>query len=159
VRRPKAPHQKSRSSASDAAWTRALRWLAGRDHSVAEVRQRLAGVGVEATTIDATVARLRDYGYLDDVRFAATYAEAAARRGRGSERVRVDLDAKGLTPAMIEATIVAAFTNERELAEGVLASHSSGRLRSPAERAKAARFLLNRGFPEAIVLAIVGEGC
>lgn len=153
---------RSRSSASDAAshaWERAIRLLAARDRSEQEVRARLAAAGTSATTVAATIRRLRQRRYLDDQRFAAAVAERAALRGYGSEYVRAQLAHKGVAEEMIEQAVHASFEHEAELARRAVARHFPGQPRRPAERAKAARFLLRRGFPEAVVFAIVDEAC
>jgi regulatory protein len=163
----RARSPRSRSSASsrgvrDAAgeaWERAVRLLARHDRSEFEIRTRLAAVDVAPPLIDTTVRRLRERRYLDDRRLATTAAEFAAQRGHGSEYVRAQLTAKGVAEALIEESITATFDNELGLARQVLERRFPHQPQLPAERAKAARFLYQRGFPEAVVLAILGEGC
>ena len=157
TRRPR-----SRSTASDAAgraWERAIRLLAGRDRSEQEIRSRLVAGGESGATITATLRRLRRYGYVDDHRFALSVAEQARRRGYGSEYVRAQLEHKGVADQMIEQSLRANFDDEAELAEQALTRHFPEGLREPAGRARAARFLLRRGFPEAVVFAILDEAC
>ena len=141
------------------AWRRALRLLAAHDRSTHEIRTRLDASGAAPEIIAATVSRLQELHYLDDERFARTTAEAAARRGYGSERVRAELTAKGVAEPLVDAAIAAAFADEPALARGALTRRFPTPPRGARERAKAARFLLQRGFPEAVVLAILGEGC
>ena len=136
-----------------------MRWLAARDRSEQEVRARLAAFGASAGVIAATIGRLRELHYLDERRFARGVAEAAVRRGQGSARVRAALTAKGVPDGLIDEAVVACFADEIALARQALERRHPAPPRSVAERAKAARFLLQRGFPEAAVLAILGEGC
>ncbi len=133
--------------------------LARQDRSEEEVRSRLAAAGESARTIGAVVRRLRRYRYLDDGRLAAALAERAARRGYGSEYVRAQLTAKGLPERLIEEVVRASLDGETELARRVLAQRLAAAPRQPAEQAKAARFLLRRGFSEAAVFAILDEAC
>ena len=142
-----------------AAWQRAVRLLAAQDRSTAEIRTRLEASGAAAETITATIGRLLDLRYLDDERFARASAEAAARRGHGSERVRTALAAKGVAEGLIDAAIAAAFADEAGLVRDVLTRRFPTPPQDARARAKAARFLLQRGFPESLVLAILGEGC
>jgi regulatory protein len=142
---------------SEAAWQYALRLLAAHDRSELEVRQRLAARAASPATIGATIARLRDLHYLDDTRFARGTAERAVRRGHGSEWVRAELAAKGVTSALIDEVVAGAYANEAALARSVLARRFATPPAHATERAKAARFLLQRGFPEAIVLRVLGE--
>jgi regulatory protein len=153
---------RSRSTASDAAdhaWDRAIRLLAAHDRSEHEIRRRLVAGGESNTAVTATLRRLRRYGYVDDHRFASSVAEQARRRGYGSEYVRAQLEHKGVADQVIEQALRAGFDDEAELAERALARHFPEGLRQPAERAKAARFLLGRGFPETVVFAILDEAC
>ncbi len=136
-----------------------MRLLAVHDRSASEIRGRLAADGTASAVIERTIRRLHGLQYLDDRRFAAAAAEQAWRRGRGSEYVRAQLTAKGVAEALIEEIVAAAFNDETRLAREVLARRYPTDPQQPAERAKAARFLHQRGFPEAVVLAILGEGC
>ena len=141
------------------AWQRAVRLLAAHDRSEHEVRERLVTQGLSPTIVSATVARLRELRYLDDQRFARGMAEHAVRRGRGSEYVRAQLGTKGVAEPLINEAIGAAFADEVDLARRVLARHDPSLPDDHSTRAKAARFLLRRGFPEAVIFAILGEDC
>ncbi|HVO22842.1 MAG TPA: RecX family transcriptional regulator [Candidatus Margulisiibacteriota bacterium] len=123
------------------------------------MRGRLALLDVLPSTIDATIRRLQELRYLDDRRLAITAAAQAALRGRGSEYVRAQLTTKGIAETLIDDSVAAAFHDEAQLARRVLARRFPRPPQPPAARAKAARFLLQRGFPEAVVLAILEEGC
>jgi len=156
----------SKSSASEppadaetAVWQRALRLLAARERSAAEVAVRLRAAGGTDAAVDAVLERLRARGYVDDGRVAQHAAAAAARRGRGSIYARTKLAARGVPPVLIDAAIHDHFTDEAGLAGSVLARRYANPPLSPADRARAGRFLLQRGFPRAVVLAILGEGC
>jgi regulatory protein len=141
------------------AWDRAVRLLARHDRSEFEIRSRLAVLDISSAVIDATLRRLRELRYVDDRRFAGAAAEQAVQRGRGSEYVRAQLTMKGVAEPLIDDSVAAAFADETHLARQVLARRYPSAPQRPAERAKAARFLQQRGFPEALVLAILGEGC
>jgi regulatory protein len=135
-----------------------LRLLAVRDRSEKEMRSRLSAAGFEPPTVARTVARLRRLRYLDDERAATAAAEHAARNGRGSLRARAALQRRGFPEAVIDAAIETAFENEIELARRA-ATRKFPAPQNVRERARLARFLAARGFPETVVLAIVGEGC
>ena len=135
-----------------------MRLLAARDRSEHEIRTQLAAADIPPSTIDATVRRLRTLRYLDDRRFADGTAERAVHDGHGSVYVRARLSMHGVTESLIDAAVDAAFTDETALARRVLARRYPHLPAAPRERAKAARFLSQRGFPETVVLAILGEG-
>jgi regulatory protein len=144
---------------AEAAWQRAVRFLAAHDRSTHEVRTRLDASGAAPEIVAGTIRRLQELHYIDDERFARTAADNAARRGHGSERVRAELAAKGVAEPLVDAAIAAVFADEPALAQAALSRRFPTLPHTTRERAKAARFLLQRGFPEALVLAILGEGC
>ena len=123
------------------------------------MRGRLALLEVSPTLIDATICRLQELRYLDDRRLALAAAERAVQRGHGSDYVRAQLTMKGVAETLVDDSIASTFHNEAQLARRVLTRRYPKPPQQLAERAKAARFLLQRGFPEAVVLAILGEGC
>jgi regulatory protein len=136
-----------------------VRLLGARDRSEHEVRERLARRGSDGAAIDAIIQRLQRYRYLDDSRFSEAVARRAVRRGYGSRRVRADLTARGIAGGVIAATVDATFVDEEELARRTLARRFKDIPEDDAGKARAARFLMQRGFPQRLVLAILKEGC
>ena len=54
---------------------RAIKLLAAKPRSVAELRERLLrGKNTNEEVVETVIARLREYGYLNDERFAFSYA-------------------------------------------------------------------------------------
>src|SRR5262249_4845515 len=131
--------------------------LAAHDRSELEIRQRLAARGATPTTIRATVARLHELRYLDEKRFAHGAAERAVRRGHGSQWLRAELTTCGVDIAVIEEVIEGNYGDEPALARAVLARRFPTPPTRAIERAKAARFLLQRGFPEDVVVGVLGD--
>jgi regulatory protein len=115
----------------------ALRALARRDHSAAELDTRLARDGVSEDARRDAVGRLVEVGYVDDAQYAVRRAELLAERGLGDEAIRLELERRGL---------------EREQIEEALSSLPAEpeRARRVAERAgggvRAARALARKGF-------------
>lgn len=144
------------SSQEPQAWQKAVRWLKVRDRSASEIKARLTAAGFSRSIVDQTLRRLATAGYVDDRRYANQVAEALRRRGCGSERVRATLTAAGVDDALIDSTAASVFADERQHAETVLAKRFGEIPSLPSERARAARFLARRGFPEDLVLAILG---
>ncbi|MEI6226638.1 MAG: hypothetical protein WCS72_17985, partial [Deltaproteobacteria bacterium] len=68
MRPPRPPTTTSRSSASSAR-ARALRLLAARPRTEAQIRERLVQAGF-ADEVEGVVAWLKDLRYLDDAAFA-----------------------------------------------------------------------------------------
>lgn len=154
--------RKSKSNASEAAeraWEHAIRLLARHDRSEHDLRCRLAAAGESEKTIAHTLRRLRERRYLDDERFAAATAEQAIRRGYGSEYVRARLEHHGIAAALIDAGLERLYPEEMARAAAVLRRRFPARPEPGPEHAKAARYLLRRGFPESVVFAILDEAC
>jgi len=98
----------------------ALRSLARRDHSVAELERKLGDRGYGADVVAQVIARLSASGYLDDRRFAGQWAESALRNGRGyGPRLRQELTRRGVPREVIAgvmAEITAAYGEKETLA-------------------------------------------
>jgi regulatory protein len=154
-----AAHAREARAPATRAWELAVRWLAAQDRSEQEIRARLTARGFPQGTINSTLRRLHHLHYLDDRRTALGTAERAARDGHGSEYVRAQLLAKGVAEALIDEAIAAAFADELQLARRAFTRRYPVPPERQADRAKAARYLLGRGFPEDVVFAIVGEPC
>src|SRR3712207_1206850 len=75
---------------------RAVRLLAAKPRSVAELRERLLEKSwTNAEIVEAALAKLQEYGYLNDERFAYGYASYRVRqRPVGRERLKRDLQFK-----------------------------------------------------------------
>ena len=84
----------------------AVRALARRDHSVAEIERKLRDKKFPPAVTAEVVSRLEKSGYLDDRRFAERWAEAAVSSGRGyGVRLRVELMRRGVSREIIEAVL------------------------------------------------------
>lgn len=89
------------------ALEKAFRYLAKRDRTSSQVRQRLEEKGIDGATADAAIAELERQGYLDDERFARLYAEDRRNLdGWGTERIAAGLAQAGIhrdTIALVES--------------------------------------------------------
>jgi regulatory protein len=98
--------RKPRPLDADALWSYALKALAGRAHSTGELREKLRRRAARAEDVDTVLDRLKQDGYLDDRRFAESYAAArlsSDRFGRG--RVVQDLRQRRVAPALAEHAV------------------------------------------------------
>jgi regulatory protein len=97
---------------------RALRLLATRPRSAAEIRERLARDRVPEPTIRAVVADLVQDGLLDDLIFARSWiARRMGARPYGARRVRWELHQKGVSLATIDRALGEAVGNDAGVAE------------------------------------------
>jgi len=129
----------------------ALRMLARRPYSLAEMRRALEKKFADSNQVRQAITRLRELHYLDDKKFAEHYASSLARnRAFGRQRIRRELKAKLVDYRQIEPALAQAFeeTSERDLLERTL-EKKIRTLRLPLTRAKLAALcqsLLRRGF-------------
>lgn len=105
-------------------WDFALKTLGARAQAAGELREKLRRRAERAADVDAVISRLKEYGFLDDRRFAEHYA---ARRleneGFGKMRVLADLRGRRVAGAIADQAVRSAFegTDEMQLAEQFLA--------------------------------------
>jgi regulatory protein len=156
------------------------RFLEARSRSVAEVRRRLGTAGYRAELIEGAIAKLLEFGMLDDDTFARSWVESRDRaRPRGERAIREELRLKGIDRATIDMVMserreAAAPTDpddgsdggspDRIAAERLMAKHARAlaRVADPRQRRQRAYALLARnGFdPETCreVAALVDRG-
>ncbi len=140
----------------DLAWKAravALRYMAYRDRTVAEVRRRLQKAYSDDVA-DEAVGRLEKMGLLDDRAFAEAYAARRFRQeGHGPARIRADLLKKGVASAVLDEALDKVFAGEDALADRA-AELGRARWRSLSSEAdtrkrtrKVCDYLLRRGYP------------
>jgi SOS response regulatory protein OraA/RecX len=93
----------------------AAKALARRDRSAADLTAYLERRGTATDDAATAVERLRQAGYVNDVRYATARADVLAGRGYGNEAVRFELEQDGLGTDEIEAAL-AALAPERDRA-------------------------------------------
>lgn len=158
-RHDKDPRRHSPESAEEPskAWGIAMRALARREHSAQQVREMLAGRGVSEPVMDELLERLIRLGHLDDERFAMESVRTDVARRRGRLFARQRLEQAGVAAHLVERVIDGAYADELSLARAALGTRLACIDDRPG-RARAARFLVGRGFSEAIIEEIAGGG-
>lgn len=108
----------------------ALRLLGGRAYSTGELRDKLRRRAERREDVDAVLSKLKDGGYLDDRRFAESYAAARLEnQGLGKMRVLRDLRQRRVAPQLAEQVTERAYetTDEIALIEAFLARKFRGK--------------------------------
>ena len=72
---------------SDDAFRRIVRILNAGDQSEANIRAKLTRAGYSFGPIDDAVDRAKEYGFIDDVRYARLYVESKTRSGKGMDGI------------------------------------------------------------------------
>jgi regulatory protein len=84
----------------------AIRFLAVRPRSEAEIRERLLRRGFDSACMEKTLARLKEQGLVDDTAFARFWKDnRQAFRPRSRRLTRLELQRKGLTGDVIEQVV------------------------------------------------------
>jgi regulatory protein len=138
--------------ARERVFQRAGKLLAAKPRSVAELRERLLeGRGATKAAVEAVIERLREYGYLDDAKFAHSFASLRVQqRPIGRQRLQRDLWLKKIDKQTADAALDQVFeaTPESDLIDRAIAKRV--RLRGkPGTRADAKKLfdhLLRQGF-------------
>ena len=142
----------------------AVKALGRKMRSEAELR-RLTKTRIEAdargvAAIATVVARLKDYGYLNDASFAETYARLRQENEKfGVRRVRQDLQQKGVHSDLITETLDARYgqTDEEALARAHLERKRIRKPESEKETARVMRRLVAAGFSTDVIYKILRQ--
>jgi regulatory protein len=133
-------------------FNRAIKLLAIKPRSVAELRERLLqGKNADKEVVETGIARLQEYGYLNDERFAFSYASLKVkRRPLGRRRLERDLKFKKVGKAVAEEALelVYAETPEAQLIDAAIEKRIRlrGKPKTREEAKKLFDHLLRQGF-------------
>lgn len=136
---------------------RAIRLISAKSRSVNELRERLLqGRGTNKADVEAVISRLKEYGYLDDERFAFSYASLKIKqRPIGRRRLERDLKFKKVDSAIAAEALelVYAETSEEELIDRAIEKRIrlKGRPSNRLEAKSLFDHLLRQGFPFELV--------
>ncbi|MCA3241605.1 MAG: regulatory protein RecX [Rubrivivax sp.] len=178
---PPAPREAGPTPA--ALKSRALRWLAQRDHGRAELERKLVTHaralarlaeqaaaashaetgepgfgGVEEPELRRRVTLVLDQlaaaGLLNEARMAEAMLNARAPRF-GERRLRQTMQQHGLEPALVDASLASVRDTELERARALWLRRFDGPGATPAERVRQMRFLVGRGFSSEVIRRVM----
>ena len=135
-----------------ATFERAIRLLTVKPRSIAELRERLLQSGqTDERIVETVIARLREYGYLDDERFAFSYASLKVKqKPMGRRRLERDLKLKKVTSGVAHEALDLVYeeTSEEQLIEQAIEKRIrlQGKPTNRLEAKKLFDHLLRRGF-------------
>ena len=135
----------------------AVRALARSDRTTAQIERLLSAKGATPSQVRMAVRRLTSLKYLDDVAFAARWADRRlARMPMGRARMQEELLATGCPEPIVHATLRAAYrkVSEQDLAMQVVTM--AGKISSAKTRDRVARLLSQRGFDEDTIETVMG---
>ncbi len=137
-------------------YNRAVGLLARREHSVFELRQKLRQKGALSAEIDDVLQRLVERNYQSDERFALSYVRTRVAAGFGPIRIRVELVARGVAPELIDTALSRSDVFWQQQLSALWQRRFHGKLpKNQQEYGRQVRFLVQRGFPTALVLRLI----
>jgi regulatory protein len=146
---------------AEALWEFAVKALGARAHSTGELRRKLTQKAEKQADVEDVIARLRDYGYLNDKRFAESYAGfRLENQGLGKSRVLRDLRQRKVTSTLAEGAVNRIYKDVDEMAliESFIRRKFRPKtplpeaLQDPAQLASAYRKLIRAGFSASNVI-------
>ncbi len=135
---------------------RALRLLARREHSRAELRRKLAPHAQEGVDLEALLDDFTKREWLSEERFVEQTVRAKAKR-YGPLKIAHHLRGKGIDEAGIAEGLAQARSTENESLDSAWRARFGRPAADARERAKQVRFLQQRGFPLESVLRFLKE--
>ncbi len=133
---------------------RALRLLARREHSRAELAKKLQVHSRPGDDLEALLDDLSRRKLLSDERYAESRAHALSRKF-GAARIAHELRARGLDKDLADKASKTARATELERAREVWRRKFRSAPRTREERARQMRFLQSRGFSFDAIRAVV----
>lgn len=106
------PSEQTDQDAFNKLYQSAIVLLARREHSVYELSQKLGrklgaseGGGDHENLLNQVLNKAIVDGYLSDQRYAEAYARSRVNKGFGCDRIRHELNQKGVAPEVIASTL------------------------------------------------------
>ena len=134
----------------------AMRLLARREHSRAELRGKLVGRGFENDSVEELLQGLEDQDLLSDERFAMSLIASRAETGYGPKRIDLELRNRGVSEELAREALAKAEVDwGQQVTDQAVRKFGSDPAQTFPEWARRARYLERRGFgQDAIRLAI-----
>ena len=142
------------------AYLDALKMLARRELSEAQIRLRLARREHDPDAIDAAVGRLREERAIDDARVAGAMARTQTSiKRRGKLRVRQQIEQAGILPATARQAVDQVFSalDEDALLDAALGKRlrAGEKIADDAAFRRLFRYLVGQGFEPDRVMALL----
>ena len=136
---------------------RALRLLSGREYSRAELERKLASHEEEPGTLAKALDELQAKDFINEQRVVDSVLHRRSPK-LGAQRIRQELQAKGLEPEAVAQAVAQLRVTETDRAREVWRKKFGGPPADAAERAKQMRFLATRGFGGDAIRKVVSGG-
>lgn len=136
---------------------RALRLLSGREHSRAELERKLAPFEEEPGQLAEVLDKLQAKDFINEGRVIESVLYRRSTK-LGTQRIKQELQAKGLEPEAVAQAVSRLRSTELERAREVWRKKFGTQPVDAAERGKQMRFLASRGFGGDTIHRVVSGG-
>jgi regulatory protein len=136
---------------------RALRLLSGREHSRAELERKLKAFEEEPGALAAVLDKLQAKDFINEGRVVESVLHRRSAK-LGAQRIKQELQAKGLEPEAVAQAVERLRMTELERAREVWRKKFGAQPVDAAERGKQMRFLASRGFDGDTIHRVVSGG-
>ena len=136
---------------------RALRLLSGREHSRAELERKLKPYEDEPGALAAVLDKLQAKDFINEGRVIESVLHRRSAK-LGTQRIKQELQAKGLEPEAVAQALDQLRGSEVERAREVWRKKFGSPPVDAAERGKQTRFLASRGFGGDTIHKVVSGG-
>jgi len=136
----------------------ALKLLAARSRTEAELRRALLSRDYPSGEVESAVARVRELGYLDDGEVARSRARSLLGRSAAPRLAARRLEAQGIDPVLARTAVDGEAGEEGEagLLERALQRRVKGRKLDDKEKQRVFRSLVQKGFRPSAVAQKLG---
>jgi len=134
---------------------RALRLLAAREHSRAELERKLADHEEQPGELAPVLDELQAKGFISEQRVVESVLHRRAAR-LGTARLKQELQAKGIGAQAMAAALASLRESETERAREVWRRKFGSPADDAAGRARQMRFLASRGFGSDAIRRVLG---
>ena len=135
---------------------RAMRLLARREHSRAELVRKLGQAGFDACDIQSLLDEFEEKKWLSDRRFAESYV-ADHRSRAGTVKLAFDLRQRGVADNILETVLSENRDSEFERAQAVWQKKFGSAPADMTEKARQMRFLQSRGFGTEVIRRVIHD--
>jgi len=144
-----------------AAYTYAVRLLAGREFNTREMSERLVGREYDEETIAVALKQLKRDNYLSEQRYAEAFLRSRMKRGEAPWLAAQKARQKGAESSVLQAVLaeVSEDYDDEQVCRELLDQRDPSGLRFDEERVwqRQARFLRNKGHNSATILRVLKQ--
>ena len=136
-------------------YERAVAYVLNMPKTEKQIRQWYARKTNDQAVIDADVARLKEYNFINDADYAQMYVEAKkAKMGVGMIRNKLRLN--GVAPDIVE-TAVGVIDDQHDFALSCVQKYMRTKTMTPENKSKLFRWLLGKGITYDLCTEVINE--